>query len=139
MTRSADNDKKPGSSKKQLREWIENQVVFRSTNEKIKQNFDALKSLALHEEQREFAHRPNSKLYYICECSDENCHQRIKLLQSTYDKIHRKRNRFIIVDGHETIEVEKVVERHPTYAVVEKFVTPPEQVPRLHRTAIDNT
>jgi redox-regulated HSP33 family molecular chaperone len=138
MTKS-DDDKKPGSSQDQLRKWIENQVVFRSTNEKIKKNFDALKNIALHEEQREFAYRPNTKLYYVCECSDENCHQRLKLLQSTYDKIHQKRNRFIVVDGHEKVEVEKVVERHPNYSVVEKYVTPPERVPRLHHTSVDNT
>jgi hypothetical protein len=139
MTKSDRGKGKTGSSNSKLRKWIENQVAFRSTNEKIKKNFDALAKLAKQDGLRSFAYHRNSKLYYICECSDENCRERIKLLQSTYDKIHMQRNRFVIVAGHEATEVEKVVERHAHYSVVEKYVTPPEEVEGLHRTSVSNT
>jgi hypothetical protein len=37
-----------------------------------------------------------------------------------YEAVHRRPHRFIVVPGHENETVERVVEMHPTYSVVEK-------------------
>jgi hypothetical protein len=37
-----------------------------------------------------------------------------------YEAVRREPTRFAVVPGHERPEIESIVERHPTYHVVEK-------------------
>ena len=38
-----------------------------------------------------------------------------------YEAVRASPRRFLVLEGHETPEVERVVERHPAYVVVEKL------------------
>ena len=59
-------------------------------------------------------------LTFICECSARGCTERIRLSADDYIAIRRDPRRFVIVPGHEIAEIERVVEEHPGYDVVEK-------------------
>src|SRR5919108_3174904 len=57
----------------------------------------------------------------LCECGRDRCHERIKLTIEKYDAVHDEADRFIVVPGHELPDVERIVERHDDYLVVDKF------------------
>jgi len=62
----------------------------------------------------------NAPMEFICECSTLNCKKHVNISISTYEKIHARRDRFVISKGHETPQVEKVVQHEPDFDIVEK-------------------
>jgi hypothetical protein len=116
----------------------ENESVFREYNERIQKGFDELAALAEEEGRADLVFTDDTELQFYCECSDENCQQRISLRPSEYAQIHEQRKRFVLVKGHETREIERVITQTTNYAVVEKTVAVPESVPALHATTIEN-
>jgi hypothetical protein len=83
-----------------------NEVIFRTVNEAIEQKAIELGGLAEYE--------------FICECSSASCFERIRLDLRAYEHIRREGVRFVVVPGHENVEVELVVGTTPTYSIVEK-------------------
>jgi hypothetical protein len=81
------------------------QRVFRAANERLRERVDAL---ALP------GRRP-----VICECSDPDCMQILKVARREYEII-RADGHFVVVGGHEAAEIERVVARRDGYAVVDK-------------------
>jgi len=122
------------------RRQIENEVVFRESNERVQKELEDLKKIA-EEEHDEFWAQDSDKYFdFFCECSDENCRQPISLKPSLYKEIHNNRNQFIIIPGHQAVAIEKIIfESTNDYTVVEKYDTPPEQAEGLKPTDIDNT
>ena len=57
---------------------------------------------------------------FVCECSDSACLERVALHLAAYEVIRANPTWFVLVPGHETEEIERVVERHEGYVVVEK-------------------
>jgi hypothetical protein len=108
------------------RRMIENEVVTREFNEKIKKGFDELKKIAKEDGQRGLVGSDNTPLMYYCECSFIDCRQRIEMKPSKYNQIHKKRDNFIVVPGHETNKIESVVQAESDYNVVEKSLVPQE-------------
>jgi hypothetical protein len=117
----------------------ENEVIFRRYNESVKKGLDELKNIATEENHAAQYQMEDAPLYFYCECSDENCVERIKLKPSLYNSIHTNRSKFIIVPGHESESIELVTNKMPGYVVVEKNVKPSESVSKLQKTDIDNT
>jgi hypothetical protein len=97
------------SDSEEKRRLVENQAVFRGYNERIKRNLDKITEEAISSGQEYLIKSDDLPLYFLCECSDENCRKRVHLKPSMYQRIHRKRNRFVIVSGHEADEVERLV------------------------------
>src|SRR3954470_16363181 len=58
---------------------------------------------------------------FVCECGDDGCHALVKLALERYEQVRANPRRFLIVPGHDDPDVEAVVERGESYAVVEKF------------------
>lgn len=117
----------------------ENQVVFRKYNEQIQKNFDKLQKVAAEEGDQPIAIDEDMPLYFYCECSDENCRERILINPKVYNKIHAARDRFTIVRGHEVPSIEDVTETKSTYCVVTKFEVPRPTVTTLSPTTVDNS
>ena len=117
----------------------ENEAVFREYNEKIQKGRDRVNKLAREDNQPDLIDDTNLMLQYLCECSDENCRSRIGLMLNTFNEIHTNRKWFVIVDGHESLEIETVLERRPEYTIVEKNIKPTEDNPRLRVTDADNS
>ncbi len=56
-----------------------------------------------------------------CECSRPDCMSYVEIRVSDYEQIRDNAKRFILTPGHETPEIENVLERHGDYVVVQKF------------------
>lgn len=124
---------------KSIRRQVDNEVVFRQYNERVQRQFDEIKKMAKQEGQEEFVPDEDMPMLFFCECSDENCRKRVLLKPSEYRSIHKKRDRFILIAGHETHEIEHVIQHTPAYSVVEKFVDPPKSAAGLSPTDVDNS
>ncbi|MFI5212834.1 MAG: hypothetical protein ACHQTE_02640 [Candidatus Saccharimonadales bacterium] len=117
---------------------IENEAVFRRYNESVQKGLDSLQRIAKEDGQERQVVQEDVPLHFYCECSDENCRKRIWLPPSRYNTIHKKRNRFIVLNGHEVTSIERVVEREAVFSIVEKSVQPSESVTTLQHTEVDN-
>jgi hypothetical protein len=67
-------------------------------------------------------------LSFVCECGRLNCTKLIQLTREEYEGIRENSRRFAIVDGHEIVEAEEIVERHERYVVVEKRGAPEAEI-----------
>lgn len=57
---------------------------------------------------------------YVCECADRACTERVRLSGEEYRAVRAAPDRFVVAPGHTVPELERVVERHDGYDVVEK-------------------
>jgi hypothetical protein len=55
-----------------------------------------------------------------CECGRFACNQFVQMRIAEYEQVRGNSRHFIVQDGHQTLSVEQVVRREPTYLVVEK-------------------
>ncbi|HEY6962039.1 MAG TPA: hypothetical protein VI408_09150 [Gaiellaceae bacterium] len=81
-----------------------NEAVFRSVNDEIEDR----------------AAPDHGELEYVCECADATCTAAVRLSHEEYEAVRRDADRFFVVEGHERREIERVIERHDGYLVVEK-------------------
>jgi hypothetical protein len=79
-------------------------------------------------EGMEVGQDPAGLLTFICECGRMGCSELIQLTRREYEGIRKDPRRFAILDGHEIPDVEKVVERHDRYVVVEKAGDPEAEI-----------
>jgi len=68
---------------------------------------------------------------FLCECADPDCAHLITADLDDYDEVRADATHFIVAEGHEAPGIERVVEKHGDYAVVEKFGA---RVARIVRT-----
>jgi len=83
-----------------------NEAVFREINEGI--------------EAGQWPGEGDSPVAFRCECARLGCNDLIELSLRAYEQVRANPRRFIVVPGHERLDVEMVVERHDGYLVVEK-------------------
>jgi hypothetical protein len=67
-------------------------------------------------------------LSFVCECGRLKCTRLLQLTRDEYEDIRENPRRFAIVDGHEILEAEEIVERHDRYLVVEKSGDPEAEI-----------
>jgi hypothetical protein len=87
----------------------ENQALFRSANERIKDRVAAL-------EESEADRVP-----FLCECPNVDCTERIMLTLAEYEHVRPDPTWFVVRPGHERPEIDEVLERHETYLLVRKY------------------
>jgi hypothetical protein len=58
---------------------------------------------------------------FRCECARLGCNHLIELSVREYEVIRAHPRRFVVVPGHESLEVETVIEAGPRYVIVEKL------------------
>jgi hypothetical protein len=94
------------------RRLAENERVFRRLNGRIEElnRVAQMVEAPPHAEQAAF----------LCECSLSECHERIRIGVDEYARTHATPDRFIVIPGHETGEIEQVVTRRTDYLVVVK-------------------
>ena len=83
-----------------------NEALFREVNERIE------------DLQSELGQRPQFEI--VCECGDPTCVERFTISADDYTALRQDVHHFGVLAGHEQPEVERVVERHEAYVVVEK-------------------
>jgi hypothetical protein len=84
----------------------ENENVFREMNERLE---------GLGEEFGE------GTVEFLCECADPSCSEALLIPIAVYEAVRDRPRRFLVVPGHERQDVERVVEEHADYLVIEKF------------------
>ena len=57
---------------------------------------------------------------FRCECARIGCNQLIDLSVREYEEIRTHPRRFVVIAGHESRDVETVIEARPGYVIVEK-------------------
>ncbi len=91
------------------RRLTENELLFREVNERID---DVASQLGGDDTTYEF----------LCECSDANCVERVALTVGQYRRLRARPLLFAVVDGHEMLDIERVVETvGPGVVAVEKI------------------
>jgi hypothetical protein len=79
-----------------------NEAAFRKVNEGIERGTD------------------DNRITFACECGRLGCNKLIELSRAEYEGVRAHPRCFFLLAGHELLEVERVVERHDDYLVVEK-------------------
>lgn len=121
------------------RRQIENEMIFRRTNELIGDNLDEIDANLIEDGTPELIRSEDYLLHFKCECSDEDCDARIAMKLSVYRSIHDNRNAFIIKLKHQVEAIEKVILTEDMYSVVEKNKSTAEPTDTLNITNIDNS
>jgi hypothetical protein len=87
-----------------------NQSLFRAGNERLKE-FNA-----------EWVGKVPLRGEWVCECANDSCFQHIEMTSSEYEGVRQDGARFFVApsDEHVWPDVERVIERHDDYWVVEK-------------------
>jgi hypothetical protein len=91
---------------KRERRIAENESSFRAANE----------HMAAWEERD----RAEGTELYFCECPDPQCEEMVRVQGSDYERVRKNPAHFIVVPGHEVLDVEAVIESHEGWALVEK-------------------
>jgi len=90
-----------------------NEALVREVNERI----DALDRQATQSGTPAF-----TVFGFHCECgSDGGCNATVEMTLDEYDSVRAQDDRFVLVPGHETPRLERVVERTRRYVVVDKI------------------
>ncbi|MEK6276061.1 MAG: hypothetical protein AABM30_12115 [Actinomycetota bacterium] len=86
-----------------------NETVFRAANREIERA------------EEEAGGGADKLIEVLCECGREGCSGLIRLTIGTYEGVHSQADRFVVLRGHESEDIEKVVEEGEGYLVVDKF------------------
>ena len=90
-----------------LERLVRNQLVFREVNDRIR---EVTQRFSLE-----------GPIDFICECSREDCTDAVSLAVDEYDGVRSSATVFVVVPGHETPEVENVVDVTERFMLVEKI------------------
>lgn len=84
-----------------------NEAVFREINEGI--------------ERGQWPGEEDAPIGFRCECARLGCNELVELSLRAYEEVRTNPRRFIVLPGHERLEVETIVARYPGYLVVQKL------------------
>ncbi len=88
-----------------------NESLMRTVNDQI---------AALDELSADWA-TPGHLFEFQCECGEPSgCDARLQLTLTEYEVVRRQRDRFAVLPGHQTGEIEHVVEETDRYLIVDK-------------------
>ncbi len=82
-----------------------NEAMFREINERLEAQLPTDR---------------NNRLSILCECADPDCTTRIEISPDEYQAARAKPRQFILVPGHELVEIEEVISRNDRYELVRK-------------------
>jgi hypothetical protein len=95
-----------------------NEEIFRDVNDRIDEGAEE--------------HGVTTPLSFHCECGSASCLETIELPPPDYERIVAERYHFVVIPGHEDDAIERIVERHPDFVVVEKIGEARAQIDRDH-------
>jgi hypothetical protein len=94
-----------------LERQARNEALLRTVNEQI---------AALDESSAGWADSQH-RFDFQCECGKiDGCGDRVVMTLAEYERVRSQRDRFTVVPGHQTEEIEYVVEQNDRYAIVDK-------------------
>ena len=69
------------------------------------------------------AHR-GADVELLCECAKKECGHTFAITRDDYERVRRVPTHFLVLPGHDSARIERVVARTDAYLVVEKFGRP---------------
>lgn len=90
----------------QARRLAQNETIFRQVNEHVR--------AAEERVQYDFPR-------FVCECSQIDCDEQLPVELAAYKTVREHPARFVVATGHADPQIEKVVDSHDSYDVVEKI------------------
>ena len=58
---------------------------------------------------------------FVCECANAECTDHFAVEREVYARVREQPRQFFVLPGHQDAELEKVVETHRNYLIVEKL------------------
>lgn len=92
-----------------------NEALFRNVNERIERLNESFATVT-------------ETFEVVCECGDPGCVTQISIAKDAYEQVRADPTLFIVAPGHESPEVEGIVDERAAYHVVRKHPGLPEQV-----------
>jgi hypothetical protein len=89
-----------------------NEALFREVNERVQELATSLSA---------YGDDPSVLTGFVCECSRNDCTELLHVTYAQYEVVRDNPKRFLVLPNHEDTEVDRVVERHGSFFVVEKF------------------
>jgi hypothetical protein len=90
-----------------------NESLFREVNDRI---------LELSEDVEKQGIAPEGGLVeFHCECGRGGCGERVRMTVAQYERLRSDNDRFAVFPGHESQDIETVVERGQHYLIVDKL------------------
>jgi hypothetical protein len=86
---------------------VENEILFRDVNERLKGVSEGFADVL-------------PEFDIVCECGDAGCTQRISVTLGEYEDLRAVGTHFAIRRGHESLDIETVIEDRGGYLVVRK-------------------
>ena len=87
-----------------------NESLFREVNERIAQLGTSAQAWS-----------PDGTVEFMCECGvDGGCGERVRVPLAAYEKVRTQDDRFVVLPGHETPELEHAVDWTDDYVIVDK-------------------
>jgi hypothetical protein len=83
-----------------------NEAIFREVNENIA--------------DLEERFGPTEEPVFLCECADVGCSERLAVDPTTYRRVREQPRLFLVRPGHVVPQIERVVEHHRDFLIVEK-------------------
>ena len=90
-----------------------NESLFREVNDRIEELTRNVEAQGIAPE--------GGLIEFHCECGREDCTERVRLTVAEYERVRADNDRFAIVPGHESPEMEVVVEAEDRFVVVDKL------------------
>jgi hypothetical protein len=84
-----------------------NQALFRDVNERVRRASAQMEA--------------SETVRFLCECADAECVDTLQMTLVEYEGVRLVPTHFPVLPGHEWPDVERTIERHENYVVVEKF------------------
>ena len=94
------------------RQIVANERLLREANEEIERD--------AREDGGQGVRPEETELLFFCTCGRPDCDARLLLTLAEYAAADGRSNRFIVAPGHDDPAIERVVEKHENYSVVEK-------------------
>ena len=83
-----------------------NESLFRALNERLEQVREGVSG--------------DDRTEYFCECAQRDCAAMVELSPHEYEHVRAAGDRFLVVPDHLMPDVERILEKHSTYWIVEK-------------------
>ncbi len=61
---------------------------------------------------------------FVCECGAADCTAPIEITIADWERVHGNPKHFVVQQGHQIPAIERVIDEHGAYLVVEKFEVP---------------
>ena len=100
--------------------------------ERAARNEEVIRDVNRRIEEGAEMHGVSAPMPLHCECGQTPCLDKIELRPSIYERILSERYRFVVVPAHVQPEIERVVEDHADFVVVEKIGEAREQIDKDH-------